>query len=79
MQAKTMCVAHDIPYEEINIEEDADAYNFIIEAGHRTMPQIYIAGELLEGGYNGMKAIGPEDLKVLVETKTVDTSTLGSI
>ena len=79
IQAKTMCKTHDIPFEEINIEDDADAYNFIIGEGHRTMPQVYINGECLEGGYTGMKAIGPEDLKILVEKNTVGTSTLGSI
>lgn len=79
VQAKTMCKSHDIPFEEINIEEDATAYDFIISEGHRTMPQVYINGELLEGGYTGMKAIGPDELKVLLENNTLNTDTLGSI
>jgi len=44
----------DINYTEINIEQDADARKRIVDAGLRTVPQIYINEQLLPGGYNGL-------------------------
>jgi glutaredoxin len=31
-----------LDFEEINIEEQPEAREFVVSAGHRTMPQIYI-------------------------------------
>ena len=46
VQAKSLLKNNDIPFEEINIEEDADQMQFILSEGHRTMPQIYKDGKL---------------------------------
>ena len=49
-----MLESKDINYTEINIEQDADARKRIVDAGLRTVPQIYINEQLLPGGYNGL-------------------------
>ena len=44
----------NITYEEVNIEQDLEARQWILEQGHRTVPQIYINDRLVEGGFNGL-------------------------
>ena len=53
-KAKALFEIKGIKYTEINIEQDADSRKRIIDAGLRTVPQIYINEELLPGGYNGL-------------------------
>lgn len=56
LQAKALLNNKEIDYTEINIETDADAREFLISEGHRTMPQIYKDGKLfVEGGFQGLK------------------------
>jgi glutaredoxin len=64
LQAKALLKNNDILFEEINIEVDNDAKNFVINQGHRTMPQIYREGELfVEGGYQGLSGMGIDTIK----------------
>ena len=51
VQAKNWLKNKGIDYTEINIEEKPEAREFVINEGHRTMPQIYIDGKSM-GGYN---------------------------
>jgi glutaredoxin 3 len=64
LQAKALLKTNDIPYEEINIETDESAKTFVINEGHRTMPQIYNDGKLfVEGGFTGLRDMGVDDIK----------------
>lgn len=64
LQAKALLKNNDIPFEEVNIESSEDAKNFVINEGHRTMPQIYREGELfVEGGYQGLSGLGVDTIK----------------
>jgi glutaredoxin len=64
LQAKALLKNNDIPYEEINIDSDEDAKNFVINEGHRTMPQIYREGALfVDGGYQGLSGMGVDTIK----------------
>jgi len=64
LQAKTLLKNNDIPYEEVNIETDESAKTFVINEGHRTMPQIYKDGKLfVEGGFTGLRDMGVDDIK----------------
>lgn len=72
MMAKGLLNNKYMEYTEINIENDTEAYEFIISEGHRTMPQFYENGKLLvEGGFQG--------LKNYLENETIDTTQLGEI
>lgn len=64
LQAKALLKNNDIPFEEVNIETDTKARDFVITEGHRTMPQIYKGGKLfVEGGFTGLKDLGVDTIK----------------
>ena len=54
VRAKQYLESKNIIYEEVNIEQDLEARQWILEQGHRTVPQIYINDQLVEGGFNGL-------------------------
>lgn len=63
-QAKALLKNKNIPFEEIKIDEDADARTFVLSEGHRTVPQIYKDGVLfVEGGFNGLRKLNEDQLK----------------
>lgn len=64
LQAKALLKNNNIPFEEVNIETDTNAKEFVITEGHRTMPQIYKDGKLfVEGGFTGLKDLGVDTIK----------------
>lgn len=63
-QAKALLKSKDISFNEIKIDEDAEAKDFIIKEGHRTVPQIYKDGKLfVQGGFQGLRALNEDQLK----------------
>lgn len=55
VQAKNLLKLKGVEFEEINIEQNPEAREFIVAEGHKTVPQIYHKGTLLvEGGYQGL-------------------------
>ena len=67
-QAKALLQRKNIAFEEIKIDENADARKFVMEAGHRTVPQIYKDGKVfVEGGYSGLSKLSDADFKKLLE------------
>jgi glutaredoxin 3 len=61
VQAKNLLTARGVTFQEVKIDEDAEAKEFIVKEGHRTVPQIYQDGKLLvEGGYTGLAKQLPE-------------------
>ena len=55
VQAKNLLKLKGIEFEEIRIDQDSEAREFMLGEGHRTVPQIYRDGKLLvEGGYQGL-------------------------
>ena len=64
VNAKNFLKSKDIPFEEINIEKDEQARQFILEKGHRTVPQIYFQGQLfVEGGFQGLSKMTEADIR----------------
>lgn len=64
VQAKNLLKLKNIAFEEINIEQDPSARQFVLEQGHRTVPQIYKDGKLfVEGGFQGLSKLTEEQLK----------------
>ena len=59
-KAKALLEIKGITYAEVNIEEDTDARQRLVEAGVRSVPQIFVNDEMLPGGYNGL-ANQPEE------------------
>lgn len=64
VQAKNLLKLKNIQFEEINIEEQPEARQFVLEQGHRTVPQIYKDGKLfVEGGFQGLSKLTEDQLK----------------
>lgn len=54
-RAKMLLKQKDIAFQEVRIDLDPEARDFIVNAGHRTVPQIYKDGQVfVEGGYQGL-------------------------
>ena len=53
-QAKALLDSKGINYEAVNIEDDADARNFLVTQGLRSVPQIY-EQDVLIGGFDKLK------------------------
>lgn len=68
-QAKALLNKKNIAFEEIKIDETPAARQFVMEAGHRTVPQIYKGTQVfVEGGYNGLAKLTDEELKQRLES-----------
>jgi glutaredoxin len=63
-RTKALLRKYDVEFEEIKIDESVDAREFVINEGHRTVPQIYLNGQLfVEGGYTGLSKLTEEEIK----------------
>lgn len=63
VQAKNYLKVKNINFQDINIEEDDGAREFIQSQGHRTVPQIYYQGKLfVEGGWQGLSKMSTDDI-----------------
>jgi len=61
--AKLFLTEHGYDYKEIRIDLDEDARSFLLESGHRSVPQIYYNEILLvEGGFDGLKVMTTEQI-----------------
>lgn len=47
-------------FEVIKIEDDPASWEWIKAAGKRSMPQIVIDGQFVEGGFQGLKQLAEE-------------------
>ena len=75
VQAKKQLESMGFEYEEINIETDAESRSWLIEQGHRTMPQIYYQGKLLvEGGASGLAKLTEDDIRTRIGEFGFDTN-----
>lgn len=69
VNAKNLLKSRGIEFQEINIEEDDSAKEFLKNEGHRTVPQIYRDGKVfVEGGWMGLSKLSPEELKSRLES-----------
>lgn len=68
-QAKALLNRKNIAFEEVKIDESPDARQFILEAGHRTVPQIYKGQQVfVEGGYSGLAKLSDDEIKQRLES-----------
>ena len=70
VQAKNYLKSKNINFMEINIEDDAEAREFITQKGLRTVPQIFMDGKLfVEGGWTGLSKMSTEDIMNEIELR----------
>lgn len=67
--AKLLLTSHGYQYEDIRIDEDDEAREFVLGEGHKTVPQLYIGETLLvEGGAAGLKAMTTKEIAMRIRT-----------
>ena len=65
--AKQYLEKNGFKYEEIRVDTNPEARQFLIDEGHRTMPQIYFNGKLLvEGGGQALVRLDPKYVRELL-------------
>ena len=53
--AKNYLKSKNIPFEEVRVDLDVSKRDWLVEQGHRTLPQIYLNGTIfVSGGYQGL-------------------------
>lgn len=63
-QAKNLLKLKNIAFEEVRVDLQPEAREFIVAEGHRTVPQIYKDGQVfVQGGYQGLAKLTEEQLK----------------
>lgn len=58
-QSKLWLKNHELNYKEINVEDDLEAYNYLMANNLRTLPVLFNNGELIAMGFQ------PQNLKNL--------------
>jgi glutaredoxin 3 len=53
-RAKALLESKGVPFKVIKMEENSGAREFLMEQGLRSVPQIFKAGVLLPGGFQGL-------------------------
>jgi len=65
--AKQYLETNGFEYEEIRVDTNPEAREFLISEGHRTMPQIYHKGKLLvSGGGQALVRMNPNTVRELI-------------
>tara|TARA_B100001057_G_scaffold273270_1_gene273615 strand:+ start:7090 stop:7380 length:291 start_codon:yes stop_codon:yes gene_type:complete len=64
---------NNFEFEEINIDYNPEAREFLKNAGHKTCPQIYYRNNLLvEGGCNGLLTLSKEKIDNRIQSFNLD-------
>lgn len=69
--AKNLLTQKGINFTEVRIDVDNHARQFLIEQGHRSVPQIYQNNTLLENGYAGLCALNDNDFQKIKDMENV--------
>ena len=65
--AKALLKQHGYTYEEVRIDEDDSARDFLLGEGHRSVPQLYVGEQLLiEGGAPALKQMTTKQLALRI-------------
>lgn len=61
--AKKLLQSKNINYREVRVDLDDESRQFLVAAGHRSVPQLYLNDELfVEDGYQGLVSMSNEEL-----------------
>jgi len=70
VNAKNYLKSKDIPFREINIEQDSEAHEFIQSRGLCTVPQIFMDGKIfVEGGWSGLSKMSAEEIRSEIDLR----------
>lgn len=67
VNAKNLLDRYEIPYDEVKIDHDEQAKQFILSEGHRQVPQIYNGDKVfVEGGWLGLVKMSKEQINSIL-------------
>lgn len=67
-RAKALLNEKGVEYTEMRVDLLPEARQFVLDAGHRSVPQIYKDGKLfVENGYAGLAKLNESDFQKLKE------------
>jgi glutaredoxin len=69
--AKNLLNQKGIGFTEVRVDLDSHARQFLIEQGHRSVPQIYQNNQLLENGYAGLCSLNDSDFQRIKDIENV--------
>jgi len=62
-QTKHLLTTKGVEFQVVNVDLDLNARAWLVDQGHRTVPQIYKDGQVfVEGGYKGLSALSDDEL-----------------
>jgi glutaredoxin len=62
--AKGFLKLNEIQFKEVMVDQNTVAREWLMEQGHRSVPQLYLNGELfVENGYTGLSKLTKDQLK----------------
>jgi glutaredoxin 3 len=64
--AKQLLESKGVAYESIDITQDTDARQMLVDAGFRSVPQIYKGTTHIPGGYQGLAGMSEEEFNTKV-------------
>jgi glutaredoxin len=67
--AKQLLESRGVSYETVNIEEDKESKQFLVDSGHRSVPQIYKNNQHIPGGYQGLAGMSEEEFNTKIKGK----------
>jgi glutaredoxin len=66
--AKQLLESKGIAYESVDITQDPEARQLLVDAGFRSVPQIYNGTHHIPGGYQGLAGMSEEEFAAKVGT-----------
>jgi glutaredoxin 3 len=66
-RAKALLESRGVTFESINIEEHPEAREFLVDGGHRSVPQIFKDGQHIPGGFQGLSGMSEEEFNTKVK------------
>ena len=71
-QAKSWLDSNKIEYEVIDVSVNTDSLEMLREHGHKTVPQLYLNGQVfVPGGWDGLRLQDPDLLKEQIELQNL--------
>ena len=67
VMAKALLESRGVQYNTINVSEKSEARDFLIENGHRTVPQIFRGTTHIPGGYQGIAGMSEEEFNTKIK------------
>ena len=65
--AKSLLESRGVAFNTINVSEKSEARDFLIENGHRSVPQIFRGTTHIPGGYQGIAGMSEEEFNTKIK------------